>query len=100
MSDRDALPNVRKIVRITAKPGLAPTLRAALLELEQATHTEPGCRAFQFFQALGDENAFVLFEDFADAQALARHMELPHTKAFFARELVASIKPVALDGQS
>lgn len=86
--------NVRKIVRIQAKPGLAEAARAALNELKQATQTEPGCREFTFFQALDDESSFLLIEDFASAEALARHMELPHTQAFFARNLVAGIEPI------
>jgi quinol monooxygenase YgiN len=86
--------NVRKIVRIEAKPGLASSARAALVELQRATETEPGCREFVFFQALGDESSFLLIEDFADLDALDRHMKLPHTQAFFAQELVAAIRPI------
>ncbi|HZH10312.1 MAG TPA: putative quinol monooxygenase [Microvirga sp.] len=86
--------NVRKIVRIQAKPGLAKATRAALLELKQATQAEPGCQEFIFFQALDDESAFLLIEDFASAEALDRHMQLPHTQAFFARDLVAGIEPI------
>ncbi|MGO4387220.1 putative quinol monooxygenase [Microvirga sp. 2YAF29] len=86
--------NVRKIVRIQTKPGLAEAARTALTELQQATQAEPGCREFIFFQALGDENAFLLIEDFTDAEALNQHMKLPHTQAFFARDMVAGIKPI------
>ncbi|NIX77179.1 putative quinol monooxygenase [Microvirga terricola] len=86
--------NVRKIVRIEAKPGLADLARAALVELQRATQTEPGCREFVFFQALGDESSFLLIEDFANLNALEHHMNLPHTQAFFARELVAAIRPI------
>ncbi|WP_112664221.1 putative quinol monooxygenase [Microvirga flavescens] len=86
--------NVRKIVRIQAKPGLAASTRTALLDLQKATQTEAGCREFLFFQALGDENSFLLIEDFANHEALDQHMKLPHTQAFFARDLVAGIKPI------
>lgn len=86
--------NIRKVVRIEVKPGLASAARTALLDLQKATHAEPGCREFVFFQALDDEAAFLLIEDFADSDALAHHMSLPHTQAFFARELVASIRPI------
>jgi len=86
--------NVRKIVRIEAKPGLAGAARTALIDLERATQAEPGCREFRFFQALDDEQAFLLIEDFADADALERHLGLPHTQAFFGLNLTASITPI------
>jgi quinol monooxygenase YgiN len=86
--------HVRKIVRIQSKPGLAAATRAALIELQHATQAEPGCREFIFFQALGDEGSFLLIEDFASTEALNQHMQLPHTQAFFARDLVAGIRPI------
>jgi len=86
--------HVRMIVRIQSKPGLAAATRAALIELQHATQAEPGCREFIFFQAIGDESAFLLIEDFASAEAFNQHMRLPHTQAFFARDLVASVKPI------
>jgi quinol monooxygenase YgiN len=86
--------HVRKIVRIQSKPGLAAATRTALIELQHATQAEPGCREFIFFQALGDEGAFLLIEDFASTEALNQHMQLPHTQAFFARDLVAGIRPI------
>ncbi|KLK91239.1 hypothetical protein AA309_21455 [Microvirga vignae] len=86
--------NIRRIVRIQSKPGLAAATRAALIELQRATKAEAGCREFILFQALDDESAFLLIEDFASAEALDRHMQLQHTQAFFAREMVAGIKPI------
>lgn len=94
MSNPNNATNVRKIVRIEAKPGLATATRVALLELELATRSEPGCQEFLFFQALGSDTSFLLIEDFADAAALAVHMKLPHTQKFFAQDLVASIRPI------
>ncbi|HYD99020.1 MAG TPA: putative quinol monooxygenase [Alphaproteobacteria bacterium] len=85
---------VRKIVRIAAKPGLADAMRAALRELELATKAEPGCREFRFFQALTEPDAFLLIEDFTSAEALEGHMRQPHTRAFFARNLAASIAAI------
>jgi len=94
MSNPTTATSLRKIVRIEAKPGLADAARAALLELEQATRHEPGCREFLFYQALGSDTSFLLIEDFDDAAALDIHMKLPHTQKFFAQDLVASIKPI------
>lgn len=94
MSNPNNGTNVRKIVRIEAKSGLGAATRAALIELEQATRAEPGCREFLFFQALGSETSFLLIEDFSDNAALDVHMKLPHTQKFFAQDLVASIRPI------
>jgi quinol monooxygenase YgiN len=86
--------SIRKAVRIAAKPGHSIEARAALAELQQATRAEPGCREFVFFQALTEPERFLLLEDFADAGALDAHMSAPHTKAFFARALLAGIDPI------
>jgi quinol monooxygenase YgiN len=87
----------RKIVHITAKPGSGDAMRAALLALEAPTRLEEGCSGFTFFQSLSAPEHFLLIEEFASAAALALHMQLPHTQAFFARDLVAGIAPVAKD---
>ncbi|MBB4039662.1 quinol monooxygenase YgiN [Microvirga flocculans] len=94
MSHHASIPNIRKIVRIEAKAGLADQMRAALLELERATRPEPGCREFMFFQALDNPGLFLLVEDFANAAALEEHMKLPHTQKFFSLGLAASVKPI------
>jgi quinol monooxygenase YgiN len=89
--------SLRKIVHIAGKHGTADALRAALLELESATQSEAGCIGFSFYQSLSAPSRFLLIEEFAGEAALAAHMQEPHTKAFFARDLVAGIEPVAKD---
>ncbi|WP_169734073.1 putative quinol monooxygenase [Ciceribacter selenitireducens] len=96
MTDRPSSPaRLRRIVRLTMAEGRGGEARLALLELRKATLPEPGCAEFEFFQSLADERAFVLIEDFADEAALARHMEEPHTRAFFGLNLLQSAEPVA-----
>ncbi len=87
---------IRKLARITAKPQQASVLREALQTLEAATRQEPGCREFTFFQALSDPDAFVLLEEFADQAAWDTHMALPHTRTFFAAQLVVRVEAVTL----
>ncbi|UGQ47422.1 putative quinol monooxygenase [Massilia endophytica] len=84
-------PAIRKLAVITAAAGASDALRGALVELEQETRREPGCGEFSFFQALSAPGTFMLIEQFDDAHALAQHLQLPHTKAFFAKGLVASV---------
>lgn len=80
-----------KIAYIRAKPELGHHLKQALLDLEMATLSEPGCIFFSFYQSLSDAEIFVLIECFADHQALEQHMRLPHTVEFFGMDLVQSI---------
>lgn len=86
---------VRKIVRITGRPGSAAALREALLALEAPTRAEPGCRAFTFYQALGTPEVFLLHEHFDSPAALEAHMAQPHTQAVFALGLMESTAVVA-----
>ncbi|MDY0871513.1 putative quinol monooxygenase [Dongia rigui] len=88
---------LRKIVHITGKTGTAAALRAALADLETATRREAGCVSFTFFQALSAEDHFLLIEDFVGAADLEAHMQQPHTRAFFARNLVERIEAMGKD---
>jgi len=94
---RPARTTLRKIVRIIGKQGEAAAMRAALIELEIATLREAGCVSFTFFQALSSEDQFLLIEDFVSEADLDLHMQQAHTRAFFARNLVASIAPITKD---
>lgn len=90
---------VRKIARIAGKPGRAAELRAALLTLETATRAEAGCREFVFYQALSCDDSFVLVEHFDDDAAFRMHLQLPHTQAFFAAQLVDKVQAFDLPPQ-
>jgi len=58
-----------------------------LRELVLHTRQEPGCRMFEIRQNLQDPNRFTLWECWTDKAALAAHFEMPHTKAYLARNL-------------
>jgi quinol monooxygenase YgiN len=85
---------VRKMARISGKPGQASVLREALMTLEKATKTEEGCLDFSFYQALSAEDSFILLEHFANEEALKIHMQLPHTQSFFKKQLTEGIQAV------
>jgi len=87
---------VRKIVRITSKPGRSVELHYALKTLENETRKESGCREFSFYRAISTDDSFLLLEDFEDQEAFDRHMQLPHTKTFFALGLTASVQATNL----
>jgi quinol monooxygenase YgiN len=86
--------NSRKVVRLRVRDGADSDMRRALIDLKQATITEPGCLEFEFLQSLTDAGFFVLIEDFASPAALEAHMQAPHTKAFFALDVMASGAPI------
>lgn len=86
--------NVRRIVRLTSRSGAADRMRQALIELRDQTAAEPGCVEFEFLQSLTAPEAFLLIEDFASPAALETHMQAPHTKAFFALDVMASGAPI------
>lgn len=88
---------LRKIVHITGKPGEAVALRTALSDLETATRREAGSIGFTFFQALTADDHFLLIEDFVSEADLELHMQQPHTRAFFALNLVERIEALAKD---
>ncbi|QLP99566.1 MAG: antibiotic biosynthesis monooxygenase [Burkholderiaceae bacterium] len=94
MQEDTATSAVRKIARITGKPGQSHQLRIALAKLESATRQEPGCVEFTFFQAISDNDSFVLLEHFADQSAFASHMKQEHTQAFFSAQLVDSVAAI------
>jgi len=83
---------IQKLVRLTAKPDLESELRTALQILESATRAEPGCIEFTLLQSISNDSLFVLLEHFADEDAFQAHMQLPHTRAFFRAQLVASVE--------
>jgi quinol monooxygenase YgiN len=86
--------NLRRIIRLTSRPGAAEHMRRALIELQRETVAEPGCAEFEFLQSLTAPESFLLIEDFASPAALETHMQAPHTKAFFARDVMASGAPI------
>jgi quinol monooxygenase YgiN len=92
-------PVIKKIARITAKSGKAETLADALIEVELPTRQEKGCLEFTFYRALSKPDSFLLFEAFESQAALDLHMSLPHTKRFFAAQLVAEVSITALNEQ-
>jgi quinol monooxygenase YgiN len=85
---------IRKVARISSKPGQEGALKEALQILEAETRNEPGCIEFAFFQAISDPTSFVLLEQFADQIALDTHMQLPHTQTFFKAQVVAAVRAV------
>lgn len=58
-----------------------------LKHLVEETRKEPGCHFFEIRQNLQDRTKFTLWECWTDKAALDAHFEMPHTRAFLARNL-------------
>jgi quinol monooxygenase YgiN len=67
-------------VRVKAEKREA-AVRAALA-MAEATRAEPGCLAYRFSADLADPTTFSIFEEWTDADALARHFATDHMQAF------------------
>lgn len=86
---------VRRVVRLQARPGRAADMRRHLVTLRAETLKEPGCAEFGFYQSITDEEKFLLVEDFASQAALDAHMAAPHTRAFFALDVMVGGQPIS-----
>ncbi|MCV0428141.1 MAG: antibiotic biosynthesis monooxygenase [Roseibium sp.] len=58
-----------------------------LRHLVKQTRSEPGCILFEIRQNLKEPHKFTLWECWTSRQALLDHFEMPHTKAYLARNL-------------
>jgi quinol monooxygenase YgiN len=60
---------------------------AGLSKLVEETANEPGCILFEIRQGIEDPNRFTLWECWVNEDALKAHFDMPHTKAYLARDL-------------
>ena len=76
--------------------------RAALIEalagMQDVSRKEGGCVRYGFFAAVEDPLSFVAVEEWADREALDRHIAEPHLQEFAAKllELVSERPEVAI----
>jgi quinol monooxygenase YgiN len=47
-----------------------------------ATVKEPGCLRYRFYADLDDEHTFFVYEEWESEEALARHFQTEHMRAF------------------
>ena len=69
---------VTLIVRYAPNPGTGDAIAAALEKQVAASRKEPGCVSFIAYRSLEEPDHFVLYEQYADDDALAAHRESPH----------------------
>lgn len=64
-------------------------------EAAAATRTEPGCRAYAFYQDIETPARIRVFEEWDDDAALKRHFEMPHFQRF--REVLGTVRVLSRD---
>src|SRR4051794_28775982 len=67
------------VVQMEVRPGRrAEFLAGMAANAEASVREEPGCLRFDVCSVDGDENRFVLYELYTDADAFAAHKVAPH----------------------
>lgn len=73
---------VTVMARITAKTGMADTVKQEILALVAPTRMEPGCINYDLHQSSSDPCLFMLYENWKSIKDLEEHLEMPYLKAF------------------
>jgi autoinducer 2-degrading protein len=67
------------VVQMEVRPGFREEFLAGMTaNAESSVRDEPGCLRFDVCSVDGDENRFLLYELYADAEAFAAHKQAPH----------------------
>ncbi len=67
------------LVQMTVRPGRREEFLAGMAaNAEASVRDEPGCLRFDVCSVDGDENRFLLYELYTDAEAFAAHRSAPH----------------------
>ena len=62
------------------KPGMGDAVEKALLEMMPLVKGEKGCLYYLVNRGKDDPDSFLLFEQYEDEEALAKHSETPYFK--------------------
>jgi quinol monooxygenase YgiN len=77
------------VAKYHVRPGNADEVAAALHKMAPlVAKGEPGCLLYHANRSTEDENLFLLYEQYADADALAAHRETPHFRDIIEGEIV------------
>jgi len=70
--------NLVLVVNVTVAPQHTGSLKPAMLENAANSVKEAGCLQFDVIISQDDENKFLFYEVYTDADALASHRQTPH----------------------
>lgn len=83
------------VVQIGATAEKIAALKDAIVQMQQASRAEPGCRDYAFCVEIDDPNKLRVNECWENEAALKSHFETPHMAAF--NEAVAAAGPSELN---
>lgn len=75
--------NLVLVVIVRIKPGHGEELKPAMLENAANSIKEDGCYQFDVVVSKDDENEFLFYEVYKNADALASHRQTPHFLKYF-----------------
>ena len=75
--------NLVLVVIVRIKPGQGEELKPAMLENAASSIKEDGCYQFDVVVSKDDENEFLFYEVYKDAEALDSHRQTPHFLKYF-----------------
>ncbi len=70
--------------RVVIRQEMRSQAVAAAVKVTRATQADAGCLQYHFYSDLKDPNVLHVFEEWESVEALAAHMQLPHTMEFLA----------------
>lgn len=82
------------IAVIKAKAGMEEKTRQELLALVAPTRAEDGCIDFDLHQGVDDKSLFMFFENWTSREALDKHMQAPHIRAFGGKAAALLAEPI------
>lgn len=85
------------IARVKVRPDARETWREAARTCIAETRREPGCIAYDMFESVSEEGAFVFVEQWRDKASLDIHMTLPHLKALVAVAATCVAAPPSIE---
>ncbi|HYA15829.1 MAG TPA: putative quinol monooxygenase [Bryobacteraceae bacterium] len=78
-------PHVTVVAEITAKPGCEEELKNALLSVIEPVRKEEGCIQYDLHVSNSEPGKFLFYENWESPEALAKHAQAEHMKAFGAK---------------
>ncbi|MQR97485.1 putative quinol monooxygenase [Fictibacillus phosphorivorans] len=67
---------------LKANPGKEESLREELIKVVQASRNEEGCISYTLHESTENPETFVFYEKWRDEDALNRHIDSQHYKAY------------------
>jgi quinol monooxygenase YgiN len=84
------------VILITTRPGLGSRQVEAFERLAPLVRAEPGCIRYDMHRAAGDDDRFILFEQWESQEALDAHDVAPHMTAQDAENALFRAGPVTV----